>query len=90
MNQIQISLNISPKIDYAKILYFDQKKGFYCMKVGRKKKCMNKNKGRRYSPMSYESKEWLREYYKIYNQKLVGLLNKLGEPLPLWLNEKEM
>jgi len=88
MNSIQSSLRISPVIDYGELLFYDESKGFYCMKIEGRKKCLGKGKGRHYPPMEEESKVWLSEYFKKYNQNLEKLFIKIGQPSPKWLSQE--
>ena len=85
MNNIQEDLDISPSHDYNNSLLYDSKKGFYCMKVKGKKKCLGKGKGRKYPPMDEISSKWLLDYYRESNESLERLLIKLGYPVPGWL-----
>ena len=79
MNNIQQDLDISPLYDYNNSLVFDKQKGFFCMKVQGKKKCLGKGKGRKYPPMDQFSSKWLLDYYKnaeiIYCCSLLWLRN---------------
>ena len=55
-------------------------------------KCLGKGKGRIYPPMRDESKKFLNEYYRLYNEDLFKLLDRLGYEIPNWLDDelKEM
>ena len=86
MNSLQESLKINQTVDYADLLYYDEKKGFYCMIIKGKKKCMDKNKGRHYPKMTEESRNWLLEYYEKFNQDLKQLMTRKGLTLPVWLD----
>ena len=86
MNNIQQDLDISPLHDYNNSLVFDKQKGFFCMKVQGKKKCLGKGKGRKYPPMDQFSSKWLLDYYKNANTNLERLLTKLGYTVPGWLS----
>lgn len=88
MNNLQSSLNIQTFFDYSNNLFFDKSKGFYCMKVRGKKKCLGKGKGRAYPPMNQTSVEWLSKYYKKFNENLKELLLKYGYTLPEWLTSE--
>jgi len=86
MNKLQSSLRITPIIDYGELLYYDESKGFYCMKKKGHKKCLGKGKGRHYSLMEKESRDWLSKYYIKYNKNLESLFIKIGQPLPKWFS----
>ena len=58
------------------------------MKIEGRKKCLGKGKGRHYPPMEKESKVWLSEYFKKYNQNLEKLFFKIGQPSPKWLSQE--
>jgi len=88
MNKLQHYLQISPFFDYNNSLVFDKSKGFFCMKIGEKKKCLGKGKGRKYPPMDTFSIEWLKTFYRKSNEHLEKLLSKLGYPIPNWLTEE--
>merc|ERR1711942_1683 len=88
MNKLQHYLQITPFFDYKNSLFFDKKKGFFCMKVGEKKKCLGKGKGRKYPPMDDYSVSWLKKYYRKSNEHLEKLLTKLGYSIPSWLSEE--
>lgn len=87
MDNIQLSLNISPHHNYNDSLVYDSQKGFYCMKVQGKKKCLGKGKGRKYPPMDEFSSKWLLDYYRKPNESLERLLTKHGYSVPDWLSE---
>jgi len=89
MNKLQHYLQITPFFDYKNSLFFDKKKGFFCMKVGPdKKKCLGKGKGRKYPAMDDYSANWLKKYYRKSNEHLEKLLTKLGYSIPSWLTEE--
>ncbi len=86
MNRLQHFLNVQPIVDYAKLIRFDKAKGFFCPVLSNgKTKCLGKGKGRNYPPMDEESKKFLRNYYRLYNENLLKLLRRLGYPNPFWL-----
>jgi len=88
MNKLQHYLQISPFFDYNSSLVFDKEKGFFCMKIGQKKKCLGKGKGRKYPPMDEYSADWLKKYYRKSNENFEKLLTKLGYSIPTWLTEE--
>ena len=88
MHDLQHSLQISPFLDYSRNLLFDEAKGFYCMKINGKKKCLGKGKGRIYPPMDEFSVKWLKKYYRKQNENLERLLKKLGTKVPTWLTSE--
>ena len=89
MNALQNSLNIAPFFDYSNSLVYDSSKGFYCMRLNGKKKCLGKGKGRQYSEMESPSVTWLSKYYSKHNENLRKLLNKFGYPIPSWFARAE-
>ena len=50
-------------------------------------KCLGKGKGRIYAPMEQESLKYLLDYYRLYNENLLKLLQRLGYAIPEWLKE---
>jgi len=98
MNKLQTFLAVEPTIDYAQHLKFDEKKGYFCQVLdhsgddslprNQRLKCLGKGKGRSYEPMSEESLKFLQEYYRLYNEKLVKLLTRLGYNVPTWLQDE--
>ena len=56
-------------------LYFDESKGFYCMKKGRQRKCLSKNKGRRHPDINEHVLSALHKFFHAKNEyffELVG------------------
>ncbi|XP_039615545.1 bifunctional heparan sulfate N-deacetylase/N-sulfotransferase 4 [Polypterus senegalus] len=89
MDEVQKFLGVSPYYNYSQALTFDPQKGFWCQLLeGGRTKCLGKSKGRKYSPMDAESREFLSRYYKDHNIELSKLLHRLGQPLPSWLREE--
>lgn len=90
MNRLQHFLNIKPYVDFSDKLKFDRKKGFFCKVApdGGQPKCLGKNKGRIYPSMAPESWNYLRDYYRLYNEALLKLLNRLGYSIPDWLEDE--
>ena len=88
MHDLQQSLQISPFLDFSRSLLFDEAKGFYCMKINGKKKCLGKGKGRIYPPMDEFSVKWLKKYYRKQNENLERLLKRLGTKVPTWLTSE--
>jgi len=90
MNRLQHFLNIKPFVDYSDKLKFDRKKGFFCKVApdGGQPKCLGKGKGRLYPNMDPESWNFLRDYYRLYNEALLKLLNRLGYSIPDWLEDE--
>ena len=87
MNNLQHFLNIKPILDYKNLLKYDAKKGFFCPLNHGKIKCLGKGKGRIYAPMEQESLKYLLDYYRLYNENLLKLLQRLGYAIPEWLKE---
>ena len=85
MNNIQQALQLPSHHQYDNSLVFDSDKGFYCMKILGKKKCLGEDKGRKYPLMDDFSSKWLQDYYSKSNESLERLLTKLGLPVPSWL-----
>ncbi|XP_072563034.1 bifunctional heparan sulfate N-deacetylase/N-sulfotransferase 4 [Paramormyrops kingsleyae] len=89
MDEVQKFLGVSPYYNYSQALTFDPQKGFWCQLLeGGKTKCLGKSKGRKYPPMTAESRAFLSRYYKDHNIELSKLLHRLGQPLPAWLREE--
>ncbi|XP_028660825.2 bifunctional heparan sulfate N-deacetylase/N-sulfotransferase 4 [Erpetoichthys calabaricus] len=89
MDELQKFLGVSPYYNYSQALTYDPQKGFWCQLLeGGRTKCLGKSKGRKYSPMDAESREFLSRYYKDHNIELSKLLHRLGQPLPSWLREE--
>ena len=86
MDDLQRSLQLPSLYQYSDSLVFDSKKGFYCMKILGKKKCLGGGKGRKYPPMDDFSSKWLLDFYRKPNESLERLLTKLGYPVPDWLS----
>ena len=87
MNHLQHFLNIKPIVDYKNLLKYDAKKGFFCPLKQGKIKCLGKGKGRIYASMEQESLKYLLDYYRLYNENLLKLLQRLGYAIPEWLKE---
>lgn len=52
MNDVQRFLKVSPVINYANLLRYDAKKGFFCQVIEENHtKCLGKSKGKQYPPM---------------------------------------
>ena len=90
MNRLQHFLNIKPFVDFSDKLKFDRKKGFFCKVAteGGLPKCLGKGKGRLYPNMDSECWNFLRDYYRLYNEALLKLLNRLGYSIPDWLEDE--
>jgi hypothetical protein len=90
MNRLQHFLNIKPFVDFSDRLKFDRKKGFFCRVAedGGQPKCLGKGKGRQYPDMDTASSNFLRDYYRLYNEALLKLLNRLGYSIPDWLEDE--
>ena len=87
MNHLQHFLNVKPIVDYKNLIKYDAKKGFFCPLKRGKIKCLGKGKGRVYAPMEQESLKYLQDYYRLYNENLLKLLQRLGYAIPEWLKE---
>ena len=85
MENIQRVLQLPSHHQYNNSLVFDSNKGFYCMKILGKKKCLGQGKGRKYPAMDDFSSKWLQDYFSKPNESLERLLTKLGLPVPAWL-----
>ncbi|XP_061420826.1 bifunctional heparan sulfate N-deacetylase/N-sulfotransferase 2-like isoform X1 [Lethenteron reissneri] len=96
LDSVQRFLGLSPHFNFANALTFDEHKGFWCVagvasvasEGGGKPKCLGKSKGRKYPDMEPQAREFLAEYYREHNVELSKVLNRLGQPLPLWLREE--
>jgi len=86
LNQLQHDLGVTPFMDFGNKLVYDRRKGFFCMVLGGRKKCLGKGKGRNYPPMDQSSRDWLHTYYRKANENLEKLLIKLGSEVPAWLS----
>lgn len=88
LNKLQTFFQLSHLIDYKKILVFDTKKSFYCLKHSNntKIKCLGKGKGRKYASMDEKSLNYLNSYYHEPNKKLKDLLKRNSYELPNWLS----
>ena len=88
MNKIQKFFGLKQFIDYKKILYFDEQKSFFCMKMPNStKRCLGSGKGRKYEEIDEQSFVFLKELYTEPNKNLKSLLLKHGYDIPQWLNE---
>ena len=88
LNKLQHLFQLSPFVDYTNLLVFDKAKGFYCMLVQGRRKCLGRGKGRKYPAMDEWSRSWLRSHYSKHNVALEKLLTKLGSTAPSWLTEE--
>ena len=86
LNQLQHDLGVTPFMDFRKKLVYDRRKGFFCMLLEGRKKCLGKGKGRSYPTMDESSREWLHNYYRKSNENLTKLLVKIGNEVPAWLS----
>jgi len=86
LNDLQEDLSVSPFMDFGTKLVYDKRKGFFCMLLGGRKKCLGKGKGRNYPPMDQNSRDWLHNYYKKANENLEKMLVKMGNEVPGWLS----
>lgn len=90
MNNLQHFLSVKPLIEYADHLRFDDKKGYFCQILPNdRNKCLGKGKGREYNhTIEPESLKFLQEYYRLPNEALLKLLNRLGYDIPPWLEDE--
>ena len=85
MNRLRAQLGLPPTIDYARLLAFDARKGFFCKSDGAARRCLGTSKGRVYAPMSDELRRRVNAIYEAPNRALRRLLNRYALPLPSFL-----
>lgn len=87
MNSIQTFMNSSNFINYTKLLVYNPKKKFFCLRKLQRitKRCLGPSKGRNYSKIDKDSFNYLRVFYHKYNIQLVNFLIKNRFNLPNWL-----
>lgn len=99
LNRLQLVLRLeqSQTIDYAKVLAYDQRKGFFCELISGsepsgtqpgdspKTRCLGEAKGRKYPPMSRDARLYLARHYWARNRQLARILTDIGQSLPSWL-----
>lgn len=80
-------------VNYQRMLVFDKKKGFYCVRRPRNETrtrvCLGASKGRRYDArLDDESRAYLRDFYAQANAKLAKLIRARfsHSQWPSWLN----
>jgi hypothetical protein len=66
-------------------LQYSEKKGFYCILLNKKLKCLGSSKGRKYEQMSDQLKIFLEKFYLEPNRSLKNFLNKYRITLPSFL-----
>eukprot|EP00118_Oscarella_pearsei_P006996 m.32910 g.32910 ORF g.32910 m.32910 type:complete len:843 (+) comp31727_c0_seq4:87-2615(+) len=87
MNELQKFLGV-PLVDYDTLIRYDESKGFYCeIRTVERTKCLGTGKGRKYSALTAESSQYLKEYYARPNEQLRKLLVDHDWLLPQWLKE---
>lgn len=82
-------------VDYRRMLVYDSKKGFYCVRqsrrvTGRSRVCLGAGKGRHYASMDDKSRQFLARFYADSNAKFASLLRaKFSHHSPnlTWLNQ---
>lgn len=86
MDKLQLFLKLTPYTDYNQLLRFDKKKGFYCQITEKNgTKCLGRSKGRHYTEMDEQSKQYLHRFYHHHNVALFKMLTRLHVPIPAWL-----
>ncbi|XP_047145758.1 bifunctional heparan sulfate N-deacetylase/N-sulfotransferase 4 isoform X2 [Hydra vulgaris] len=87
MKELINFLNISD-FPYERLIKWSTQKRFYCpINSSGILDCLGKGKGRIYSDMSEDAFQFLTDYYKLPNLRLIELLKKHGKPLPSFLIE---
>ena len=56
--------------------YFNETRGFYCIRNETMEKCLNPSKGREHPPVRTEVMNKLRAYFRPYNEKFYDMVNK--------------
>ncbi len=88
MNNLQHFLDVKPFFDYSNRLRFDKRKGFYCEVLpNNSTKCLGRGKGRLYPRMQQQTHQFLKIFFRPYNEALGKMLKKLGYQVPDWLEE---
>ncbi|XP_043198896.1 bifunctional heparan sulfate N-deacetylase/N-sulfotransferase-like [Amphibalanus amphitrite] len=91
LHRLQDFIQVSPRVNFTKLITYDAEKGFYCQRVpsgsggGSRTRCLGGGKGRKYDPMSDDEERVLKKYFFIFNQRLSKLLKRIGKPVPDWL-----
>jgi heparan sulfate N-deacetylase/N-sulfotransferase NDST2 len=86
LNRLQKFLSLENIVDYKRILKYDKKKGFFCLNFENKNKCLGASKGRNYSALDDETRDYLMKFYRKPNHLFSKLLNKMNLKIPTWLN----
>ncbi|XP_065652158.1 bifunctional heparan sulfate N-deacetylase/N-sulfotransferase 3 isoform X3 [Hydra vulgaris] len=87
MKELITFLNIAD-FPYERLIKWSTQKRFYCpVNSSGILDCLGKGKGRIYSDMSEDAFQFLTDYYKLPNLRLIELLKKHGKPLPSFLIE---
>lgn len=84
MDELTARLGLSP-VDYQRLLRFDPVKGFFCVHTSHSRKCLGSGKGRKYSPMSAETRQLLNRQFEKPNAALRVLLSHYSIRLPYFL-----
>lgn len=83
-------------VNYRRMLVYDKKKGFYCVRqarsTGRSRVCLGASKGRHYPSLDERSREFLQRFYSDSNAKFASLLRSKFSHSPslTWLNQKNI
>lgn len=80
VQKIESFLGLESKIKKENF-YFNQTKGFYCLKANSSVRCLHESKGRKHPRVNSSVVSKLRKYFNDHNQKLYDLIGEdLGWP----------
>lgn len=78
--RIEKFLGLEPKITPDNF-YFNQTKGFYCMKTNGSERCLHESKGRKHPRVDPIVVSKLRKFFNDHNQKLYDIIGEdMGWP----------
>ena len=73
LRKVETFLGLDHRIS-AESFYYNKTKGFYCMRLQRRQKCLSPSKGRRHPDISPTTMKVLREFFRPLNSKLYDMI----------------
>ncbi|XP_070555526.1 heparan sulfate glucosamine 3-O-sulfotransferase 1-like [Ptychodera flava] len=75
LQEVEDFLGLEHKISYSNF-YFNETRGFYCMKDERTNKCLSDSKGRKHPDVEPRVMQKLQEFYQPFNEKFEEMTGK--------------
>ncbi|KAM9325329.1 heparan sulfate glucosamine 3-O-sulfotransferase 1-like [Gastrophryne carolinensis] len=75
LQQVERFLNLPPRI-VSSNFYFNQTKGFYCIRSDGRERCLHESKGRPHPVVNETVLEQLHSYFREHNQRFYKLVNQ--------------